>query len=121
MLKIKLSADQFATLLFTTILAVAGCGQGDQQAAGDSDDPAAKTAGGRDHSGWWCAEHGVPESECTRCDASLIAGYQDQGDWCDEHDRPESQCFICNPELEARFTARYEAKYGKKPPQPEAD
>jgi cobalt-zinc-cadmium efflux system membrane fusion protein len=71
-----------------------------------------------DHSGWWCDEHGVPEEECGQCDAKLAAAFQKKGDWCKEHDRPDSQCFICHPEKEAEFAARYEARYGKKPPRP---
>lgn len=71
-----------------------------------------------DHSGWWCVEHGVPEGECTRCDSTLIAAFKDKGDWCKEHDLPESQCFKCNPKRAEPFIARYEAKYGEKPPEP---
>lgn len=74
--------------------------------------------GNDDHSGWWCAEHGVPEEECPRCDSSLIADFKAKGDWCDEHARPDSQCFQCQPELEAKFAARYEVKFGKQPPKP---
>lgn len=70
------------------------------------------------HEGWWCPEHGVPEGECARCDASLIAGFKEKGDWCDKHDRPDSQCFVCHPENEAKFAERFEAKYGEKPPKP---
>jgi cobalt-zinc-cadmium efflux system membrane fusion protein len=47
----------------------------------------------------WCLEHAVPESQCTACDASLIAGFKQTGDWCAEHDRPESHCRLCNPGL----------------------
>ena len=68
------------------------------------------------HSGWWCAEHGVPEAVCAQCDPSLAAEYQKKDDWCQEHSRPKSQCFICRPELEGKFAAQYEAKFGKKPP-----
>lgn len=71
-----------------------------------------------DHSGWWCVEHGVPEGECSRCDASLIAGFKEKEDWCDEHDLPASQCFKCDPKRAEPFIARYEAKYGEKPPAP---
>ena len=53
----------------------------------------------------WCREHGVPESICTRCDESLIAGYKEKGDWCEPHGLPHSQCFECRPELEAEFRA----------------
>jgi hypothetical protein len=76
-------------------------------------------AGGHDHSGWWCAEHGVPEEVCGQCNAKLAAKFQQDGDWCAKHDRPDSQCFVCHPELEATFAAKYEAKYGKQPPKPE--
>lgn len=47
----------------------------------------------------WCAEHAVPESQCTRCDASLIPAFKATGDWCPEHGLPESQCLQCNPGL----------------------
>lgn len=47
----------------------------------------------------WCEEHQVPESQCTRCDPSLIAAFKATGDWCEEHGVPESQCLKCNPDL----------------------
>ena len=53
----------------------------------------------------WCREHVVPESVCTRCNASLIPKFQEKGDWCKEHGLPESQCIECHPELEATFEA----------------
>lgn len=71
---------------------------------------------GHDHSGWWCAEHGVPEKECGQCDPKVATELKKKGDWCADHNRPDSQCFVCHPELEAKFAARYEAKYGKAPP-----
>ncbi|MBX7081100.1 MAG: efflux RND transporter periplasmic adaptor subunit [Nannocystaceae bacterium] len=43
----------------------------------------------------FCAEHGVPEAACTRCNPELVAVYQAKGDWCDEHGFPESVCPIC--------------------------
>lgn len=45
----------------------------------------------------WCGEHSVPESECTKCHPSLIAGFKESGDWCAGHDLPESHCRLCNP------------------------
>lgn len=100
-------------------ISIAGCGNTAPVENGDKSAP--KTADahdekGHDHSGWWCAEHGVPEEVCGQCNSKLAAEFQKKGDWCKEHDRPDSQCFICHPELEAKFTAQYEAKYGKKPP-----
>lgn len=53
----------------------------------------------------WCAEHGVPESVCTRCNKKLIAEFKKKGDWCKEHDLPESHCIECNPELKEKFEA----------------
>jgi hypothetical protein len=53
----------------------------------------------------WCGGHGVPESICTRCNESLIAGFKEKKDWCAEHNLPESQCLTCNPELKAKFEA----------------
>lgn len=47
----------------------------------------------------WCEEHQVPESHCTRCDASLIPAFQAANDWCPEHGLPMSQCTIHNPNL----------------------
>lgn len=69
-----------------------------------------------DHSGWWCAEHGIPEEECSMCSAKVAAECKKKGDWCDKHDRAKSQCFICDPKLKDQFAAKYRAKYGKEPP-----
>ena len=54
----------------------------------------------------WCGEHGVPESQCTRCNPSLVPAFQATGDWCAEHGLPESQCRICNPDLRIERPAR---------------
>jgi hypothetical protein len=76
---------------------------------------------GHSHDGWWCDEHGIPEEDCAQCSSKVAAEYKRKGDWCDKHDRPDSQCFVCHPELEAKFAALYEAKYGKQPPKPAAE
>jgi hypothetical protein len=47
----------------------------------------------------WCAEHAVPESQCTRCNPDLIPAFKATNDWCAEHGLPESQCLACNPDL----------------------
>lgn len=75
--------------------------------------------GGHEHGAWWCDEHGVPEAECGLCDEKARVAFKKKGDWCKEHDRPDSQCFICHPEKLEEYAAKYEAKYGKKPPKPE--
>jgi len=119
------------SICLVLLIGLVGCGQspapqsasgppkGDSAAA--TDKAKAESHAGHDHSEWWCAEHGVPEDECGRCNAKLAAQFQKKGDWCKEHDRPDSQCFICHPEKEALFAAKYEAKYGEKPPKPDAD
>ena len=72
-----------------------------------------------EHADWWCAEHDVPEAECGLCNDAVRMAMKKKGDWCKEHDRPDSQCFLCHPEKLDEYAARYEAKYGKKPPKPE--
>jgi hypothetical protein len=47
----------------------------------------------------WCGEHGVAESQDTRCDKSLIPAFKAIGDWDDKHGLPKSQCKKCNPKL----------------------
>lgn len=47
----------------------------------------------------WCGEHHVPESQCTRCDKSLIPVFKATGDWCDKHGLPKSQDLKCDPDL----------------------
>jgi hypothetical protein len=47
----------------------------------------------------WCGEHGVPESQCTRCHPELAAAFKATNDWCDEHGLPESHCLKCHPDL----------------------
>jgi cobalt-zinc-cadmium efflux system membrane fusion protein len=45
-----------------------------------------------------CAEHGVLEAICTKCNPKLIPVFQAKGDWCAEHGFAESVCPICHPE-----------------------
>lgn len=47
----------------------------------------------------WCEEHGVAESQCTKCNPELAAAFKATKDWCPEHNLPESQCTKCNPAL----------------------
>jgi hypothetical protein len=54
----------------------------------------------------WCGEHAVPESQCSRCNPSLIPAFQASGDWCGEHALPESQCLACNPNLRIERPAK---------------
>ncbi len=48
----------------------------------------------------WCEEHAVPESQCTKCNKSLIPAFKATGDWCDQHNLPKSQDRDCNPKLQ---------------------
>lgn len=102
-------------------LATAACNRSTSPSpAANSPIPASGPAAQDDHSGWWCAEHGVPEEICALCNARLAAEYQRKGDWCREHNRPKSQCFLCDPKLAARYAAQYEGRFGTKPPEPPA-
>jgi hypothetical protein len=68
------------------------------------------------HEGWWCDEHGIPEEECSLCNAKVAAECKKKGDWCEKHERAKSQCFLCDPKLKERYAAKYRARYGKEPP-----
>jgi hypothetical protein len=54
----------------------------------------------------WCGEHQVPESQCTKCNPTLIPAFKATGDWCEEHGLPESQCTKCNPNLKITRPAK---------------
>lgn len=47
----------------------------------------------------WCDEHAVPESQCSKCNQSLIPAFKATGDWCEQHKLPKSQDRECNPSL----------------------
>ena len=111
----------FITLIFVVLTASGGCGVRDEDVRrDDANSPKSEATADAGHNleGWWCSEHGVPEEECSMCSTDAAAKLKAKGDWCEEHDRADSQCFIHHPELEAKFAARYEAKFGKKPPKP---
>lgn len=110
--------------LIAGLFVVVGCGQKPAENSGDGKKvkevaKAEKEGDNSKHSGWWCDEHGVPEEECSMCSSKVAKECKAKGDWCDKHDRAKSQCFICDPSLKDKFAAKYEAKYGKKPPEPE--
>ena len=46
----------------------------------------------------WCKEHAVPESSCTKCNPRLVAKFVEAGDYCRAHGFPESVCPLCHPE-----------------------
>jgi len=111
----------FGALLALTAMAV-GCSQqasdnGSTQVSDASQESHAE-GDGHDHGGWWCAEHGVPEEECSVCSTKAADEFKAKGDWCEEHNRAESQCFQCDPSRAEKFAKLYEAKFGHAPPKP---
>ena len=113
---VRLTGTALFSLLVVGLLITAGCSKPQQKAGQPAGQPA--VADVPEHGEWWCGGHGVPEEECAQCDTSLVEKFKAKGDWCKEHDRPESQCFLCDASRFDKFAARYEAKYGKKPPMP---
>ena len=100
----------------------AGCGGGDQAPTPSTQGEAAVAtphadAAGASHAEGvvagsyadWCGEHGVPETACTRCDASRIPAFKAIGDWDAEHGLPKSQCLTCDPDLKIVRPAKPEA------------
>jgi hypothetical protein len=94
---------------------VIGCGSAGSKIS-QTQSQGKEKASASDHSSWWCDEHGVPEAECSACNAKVAAEFKKKGDWCDKHDRALSQCFICTPKARDRYAAVYRAKEGKEPP-----
>ena len=106
--------------LLLAVFTLVGCTKTDPTpATGTSESSASTSTLDAEAASWWCVEHGIPEKICSLCDSKYAAECQKNGDWCKEHNRAESQCFLCNPDLEDKFAAQYEAKFGKKPPKPE--
>ena len=107
------------------VLLIAGCGQTGnraKEAQAKKDKPAVQAESKHNYKGRdWCAEHGLPESTCSLCNAKAAADFKKKGDWCDKHDRALSQCFLCNPKLKDKFAAEYRAQYGEDPPPTEDD
>jgi hypothetical protein len=99
------------------LLLLAGCGQTEKPSVLGSKERAGQKADEKDkHDDWWCAEHGIPEDECSMCNAKVTKECKARGDWCEKHDRAKSQCFICDPKRKEFYAAKYRAKYGKEPP-----
>jgi cobalt-zinc-cadmium efflux system membrane fusion protein len=75
------------------LLVVVGC-QRDEPAPANEPAPPAPS----ELDGAMCAEHGVLEAVCTKCNPALANVFKAKGDWCEEHGFPESFCPICHPE-----------------------
>ena len=107
----------FSTVILIGISMLVGCGKEATSTKGK----ATEIKGNAEeiaHSGWWCDEHGIKESECSMCSSKVAKAFQDKKDWCDMHLRAKSQCFICDPSLREKFAVQYRAKFGKEPPEP---
>jgi cobalt-zinc-cadmium efflux system membrane fusion protein len=63
----------------------------------DRSEPVAPQASASAVAPGMCAEHGVPEALCTKCNPALANVFKAKGDWCEEHSFPESFCPICHP------------------------
>ena len=81
------------------LLAALACGSGETPPSEVT--PAARADAGED----MCAEHGVLEAVCTKCNPALIPVFQAKGDWCPEHGFPMSFCPIHHPERGGRPVA----------------
>ncbi len=101
------------------LLSILGCGGDFKDSTSDeSSDSANESSAGHNHMGWWCTEHGIPESDCSMCSSEAAQKFKASGDWCEEHNRAESQCFHCDPKRADKFARLYVAKFGEQPPKP---
>jgi membrane fusion protein, heavy metal efflux system len=89
-------------LLILLLVGIAAC-RGAADAEADRKGPAAASPAAAAE-GAFCAEHGVLEAVCTRCNPALIPVFKAKGDWCEEHGFPESFCPLCHPERGGRPT-----------------
>lgn len=88
-------------LLLVTLAACQGSGnvsQGEAETSSAAESTGSTVAGSAE----MCAEHGVLEAVCTKCNPKLIPVFQAKGDWCAEHGFPESFCPICQPDKGGR-------------------
>src|SRR5438309_744587 len=95
-------------LLASFMLVVGGCGKTDPEPKKDAvPETVAKGAPKETkHDEWWCAEHGIPEEECSLCSDKVAKECKAKGDWCKKHERALSQCFICNPKRKEFYAAK---------------
>src|SRR5690606_1403103 len=54
-----------------------------------------------------CSWHQVPESQCAKCNPSLVESFKASGDWCAAHGHAESVCPICNPQKPPSLTGAH--------------
>jgi len=101
---------RYALFLILAASLLGACGRGGVPATGGANgaagQPAVPTGAGHAAADVvpgsyedWCEEHQVPETQCTRCDPSLIPAFQAVGDWDADHGLPMSQCTVHDPNL----------------------
>lgn len=83
------------TIWWIAVLALGGC----REPAATKREPPAAVEGA------FCAEHGVLEAVCTKCNPKLIPVFKAKGDWCEEHGFPMSICPTHHPERGGRPAA----------------
>lgn len=83
-------------------LTLAGCRDGEPRGEASASTASAPSAAAAAAAQGTCAEHGVLEAVCTKCNPSLVPVFQAKGDWCAEHGFAESVCPICHPERGGR-------------------
>jgi membrane fusion protein, heavy metal efflux system len=86
-------------LLMLVLSAAPACSSERERAAKKGEDRAATAEAGM------CAEHGVLEAICTKCNPKLIPIFRAKGDYCEEHGLPMSVCPIHHPERGGRPAA----------------
>ena len=90
-------------------LLVSGCNEKASPTESAKAEPAAAEEGA------FCAEHGVLEAVCTKCNPKLIPVFKAKGDWCEEHGFPMSFCPIHHPERAGKPAAEVTGSDGAPP------
>lgn len=76
----------------------------------ETQDKKATKATSEEAEGGMCAEHGVMEAICTKCNPKLIPIFKAKGDFCEEHGFPMSVCPIHHPERGGKPAAKVTAE-----------
>lgn len=67
----------FSTVILLGISMLVGCGKEATSTKGKTAE-AKGNANETAHSGWWCDEHGIKESECSMCSPKVAKAFQDK-------------------------------------------
>ena len=87
------------TKLFALLPLVAACGASSQNTADDGQHGTLTSLSVDKSRNPELCEHRVPRDVCTLHNPHLVAEFKESGDWCAEHGVPESQCYKCHPDL----------------------